>query len=66
MSSYDFVRPHQHVGRNRHADLLRRLKIDDEFELRRLLYREIGGLRALKILSTYVAARRSKSFKLTP
>ena len=35
--SNDFIRPRQHVGRNRQADLLRRFQIDDELELRRLL-----------------------------
>ena len=34
-----FIRPRQHIRRNRQADLLRRLKIDDELELRRLLHR---------------------------
>ena len=43
--SFDhLVRPRQHVGRNRHADLLGRLQINDELELRRLLDREVGGL----------------------
>jgi hypothetical protein len=33
-----FIRPHQHVGRNRQADLLGGYQVDDEFELRGLLY----------------------------
>jgi hypothetical protein len=36
---YDFIRPHQHVWRNRKADLLRCFQIDDELELRWLLDR---------------------------
>jgi hypothetical protein len=36
-SSYDLIRPHQHIGTNRQADLLRRFEIDDELELLRLL-----------------------------
>jgi hypothetical protein len=42
-----FVRPRQHVGRNRQADLLSGLEIDDELELNWLLDRQIGGLGAL-------------------
>ena len=42
----DPVRPHQHVGRNRQADLLGGFQIDDELELGRLLDGEIGGLGA--------------------
>ena len=42
------VRPRQHVRRNREADLFRGFQIDDEFELRRLLYRKIGGLGAFQ------------------
>ena len=34
-----FIRPHQHVRRNRQADLLGGFQIDDELELRRLLDR---------------------------
>ena len=37
LSSDDSIRPRQHGRRNRHAKLLRRLKVDDELELRRLL-----------------------------
>ena len=35
----DFVRPRQHVRRNRQADLFRGFEVDDELELRRLLHR---------------------------
>ena len=44
------IRPHQHIGRDRQADLLGRFQIDDELELDRLLDRQIGGLRALQNL----------------
>jgi hypothetical protein len=44
------IRPHQHVGRNRQADLLSRFEIDDELELLRLLHREIGKLSAFEDL----------------
>ncbi len=43
MSSYDPIRPHQHVGRDRQADLLRCFQIDDELELDRLLDGKVGG-----------------------
>ena len=36
----------QHVRRNRQADLLRRLEIYHQLELRRLLDRQISGLDA--------------------
>src|SRR2546422_3456951 len=44
------VRPREHVGRNRHADLLGRLEIDDELEFCRLLHGKIGWLGALEDL----------------
>ena len=44
----DFIRPRQHVRRNRQADLLGRLEIDHELKLRRLLHWQIGGLGALQ------------------
>src|SRR6266542_1658953 len=44
------VRPCEHVGRNRQADLLGRFQIDDELELLRLLHREIGWLSTLQNL----------------
>jgi len=44
------VRARQHVGRNRHADLLGGLEIDEELELRRLLHWQIGGLGSLQDL----------------
>ena len=47
-SSNYSVRPVQHRLRNRQADLLRRLEIDHQLELRRLLYRQIGGLGSLQ------------------
>jgi hypothetical protein len=46
-SSLDhFIRSHQHVGRDRQADLLRCLQVDHKLELRRLLYGKVGGLGA--------------------
>src|SRR4030095_714765 len=44
----DSVCSRQNIGRNRQADLLSGLKIDDELELDRLLYRQISGFRALE------------------
>ena len=39
-----FIRPHQHIRRNRQADLLRSFEIDHEFKLRGLLDGQVGGL----------------------
>src|SRR6266496_1713382 len=50
LSLNHLVRPRQHVRRNREPDLLSRLEVDDEFELRRLLHGEIGGLCAFQDL----------------
>ena len=61
-----FVRSHQHIRRNGQADLLGSLQIDDELKLRRLLDGKVGGFGTFQILSTYVAARRSKSVMLVP
>src|SRR5262249_40039600 len=38
------IRPRQHVGWNRQADLLGGFEVDDQLKLRWLLDREIGGL----------------------
>ena len=38
------IRPLQHLGRDRQADLLRGFEIDDELELDRLLDGKVGGL----------------------
>ena len=38
------IRPHQHIRRNRQADLLRGIQIGHEFKLHRLLDGQIGGL----------------------
>jgi hypothetical protein len=46
----DSIRPHQHVGRNRQADLLRGFQIDDELEVYRLLHGQVGGLGAFETL----------------
>jgi hypothetical protein len=64
--SNHLIRSRQHVGRNRQTDLLGRLQIDDELELLSLLRSKSAGLAPLRILSTQVAARRSKSFWFTP
>ena len=60
------IRPRQNVRGNHQSDLLGGFEVDDQLELLRLLHRQVGRLGAFKILSTYVAARRSKSFKFTP
>ena len=41
------VCPVQHVRRDREANLLRRFEIDDELELLRLFYGNVGGFSAL-------------------
>jgi hypothetical protein len=46
------VRSRQHVWRNREADLLGGLEIDDELELLRLLHGKSAGLAPFRILST--------------
>ena len=46
----DLIRPRQHLGRNRQADLLGGLEVDDELELRRLLDRQVSGLCTLQDL----------------
>src|SRR5262245_14943994 len=48
MSSYDFVRPSQHVRRNRDPDLLRCLQVDDELKFCRLLNWKISRLGAFQ------------------
>ena len=40
----DLIRPREHVRRDRQADLLGGLEIDDQLELRRLLHWNFGGL----------------------
>jgi hypothetical protein len=42
----DFIRPEQHIRRNRHTDLLRRLEINHQLKPCRLLHRQVGRLRA--------------------
>ena len=44
----DFIRPPQHILRNRETDLLRCLEINHQLEFRRLFHRQIGGLGALE------------------
>ena len=66
ISTNHFVRPHQHVRRNRQADLLGGFQIDDELELRRLLHRKISGLGAFEDFVHIVAARRNKSGVFAP
>ena len=43
-----FIRPRQHVGWNRHADLLGGVQVDHQFELCRLFNGKIGGLGTFK------------------
>src|SRR4030095_15113389 len=44
-NSFDhFIRPRQHIRRNRQADLLGSFQIDNELELFWLLHRQIAGL----------------------
>src|SRR6516165_9090153 len=44
----NLVSGHLHDQRYREAERLRRFEIDDEFELRGLLHRKLGGLLALE------------------
>src|SRR6266404_1583081 len=44
------IRSHQHVRRDRQADLLGGFQVDHQLELRRLLDGKIGGLRAFQNL----------------
>src|SRR2546425_8792175 len=46
----DVVRPPQHRRRDRQAERLRRLEVDDQLELRWLLDGQIAGLRTLENL----------------
>jgi len=48
----DFVRPYQHVGRNRQADLLRSYQVNHEVKHRGLFYWQVGRLGTLQDLST--------------
>src|SRR5215470_9317634 len=48
MLFYNAICPRQQIRRNSEPDLLGRFKIDDKFELLRLLHREIGRLCPLK------------------
>jgi hypothetical protein len=48
-SSFDhLVRPNQQLRRDRQADLIRRLEVYHQLELRRLPDRQIGGLGSLQ------------------
>ena len=56
--SFDhLVSPRQHVGRNRHADLLRRFQVDHQLELDGLLHREITRLGSFQDLVLMSAGR---------
>ena len=55
----DFIRPRQHIRRNRQADLLGRFQIDDESNLRGCSTGRSAGLAPFRILSTKTATRRS-------
>jgi hypothetical protein len=60
------IRACQYIRRDRQRDLLCGFEINDEVELLRLLDGRSRGFGPFNILSTYVAARRSKSAKLVP
>src|SRR6266542_376125 len=52
----DFIRPHQHIRRNRQTDLLGCFQVDHELKLRWLLHGKIGGLGAFEDL-VHVSSR---------
>jgi hypothetical protein len=56
-----FVRPRQHVRRNRQSDLFGGFEVDRELELCRLFDGKSAGLASSRILSIIVAARRQGS-----
>ena len=47
---HHFIRPRQQFRRNRQSNLFRRLQVDDELKLRRLLHRQISRLGAFQDL----------------
>ena len=49
-SLYYFVRPLQHLLRNRQTDLLSGFEIDEKLKFRRLLHRQVSGLGAFENL----------------
>ena len=53
-------------GRDRQAERLSGLEVDDELELRGLLDGQVGEFTPLRILSTNPAARRYRSMRLGP
>jgi hypothetical protein len=53
----NLVRPEQHGRRNREADLLGRLEIDDQLEFRGSFHWKIPRVDSLKMRSTYQAPR---------
>ena len=61
----DPVRSHQHVRRNRQADLLGRFQLMMNSNFVGCSTGRLAGLAPFKILSTYVAARRNRSVTLT-
>ena len=50
MSSYDPIRFRQHIRRNRQADLLGSLQVDEKLKIDRLLDGNVGGLSAFQSL----------------
>jgi len=50
MSSYDPIRSLEHADWNCQSDLFCRLKVNDEFKLRRLLHRQINRFGTLQDL----------------
>jgi len=55
------IRSNQHLLWDRNADLLRRLQIDHQIQLRRLLHRKIGGLSSFEE-RTHSAPLRSEEY----
>ena len=61
-----FIRLVQHIRRNRQADLLGNLEIDDQFELRWLLNGKVSRLGTFEDLVYIMATRRYWSAKFDP
>jgi hypothetical protein len=66
ISLNDLVGAGEERGRNRDAERLRRLPVDDELELGRELDRQITGLFALDDPGDIAAARRKRSRSSAP
>jgi hypothetical protein len=62
----DLIRAQQHRLRDREAERLRGLEVDHQLELRRLLDRKVGGLRAFEDLVDVLAARLTRVSRSGP